>query len=181
MSSTPVPIDTLPRRGRHVLPGAGRGLAVGGPGRRRPGLGYAVLTTKHHDGFALWPSALSDWTIARTAYRGDLVGEFADACRAEGLRVGFYHSLLGLASARLPGVHRGDEAVPVHRLPAAVGPGGVGALPRRCCTGRCGSCSTGYGDVDVLWFDGQWERTAAEWKADELRALIRSLAARRAW
>jgi alpha-L-fucosidase len=59
----------------------------------RAGAKYAVLTTKHHDGFALWSSALSDWTIARTPYAGDLVGEFADAGREFGLRVGLYQSL----------------------------------------------------------------------------------------
>src|SRR5438045_9028992 len=54
---------------------------------------YAVLTTKHHDGFALWPTEHTDFGVAQTPYGGDLVREYVDAARAEGLRVGFYHSL----------------------------------------------------------------------------------------
>ena len=54
---------------------------------------YAILTTKHHDGFALWPTKQTDFSIAQTPYDGDLVGEYVDAARAAGLRVGFYYSL----------------------------------------------------------------------------------------
>src|SRR5262245_32196616 len=57
---------------------------------QRCGMQYAVLTTKHHDGFALWPTRTSDFSIARTRYGGDLVREFVVATRAAGLRVGFY-------------------------------------------------------------------------------------------
>lgn len=53
------------------------------------GMRYAVLTTKHHDGFCLWDSELTDYKARR-----DLVEPFVAACRAEGLRVGFYHSLI---------------------------------------------------------------------------------------
>src|SRR5258706_3782237 len=60
---------------------------------KRCGMQYAVFTTKHHDGLALWPSHASDWSIATTGYRGDLVHEFVEATRAAGLRVGFYFSL----------------------------------------------------------------------------------------
>src|SRR4051794_36532348 len=60
---------------------------------RAAGMRYAVLTAKHHDGFCLFDSALTDYTSARTTGR-DLVAEFAEAMRAEGLRVGLYYSLL---------------------------------------------------------------------------------------
>src|SRR5207302_6870884 len=60
---------------------------------RRAGMRYAVLTAKHHDGFALWPTEHTDWSISRTRYEGDLVAEFVEAARAEGLRVGLYFSL----------------------------------------------------------------------------------------
>ena len=57
------------------------------------GMGYVVLTTKHHDGFCLFDSALTDFTSVAACGR-DLVREYVDALRAEGLRVGFYYSLL---------------------------------------------------------------------------------------
>jgi len=58
------------------------------------GMKYVVLTTKHHDGFCLWDSQLTDHTVMNTPYRQDVVREFTDAVRAAGLKVGLYHSLL---------------------------------------------------------------------------------------
>src|SRR5688572_14853519 len=52
---------------------------------KRAGMRYAVLTTKHHDGFALWPSKYGDFGIANTRYDGDLVAEYVDAAREHGL------------------------------------------------------------------------------------------------
>lgn len=57
------------------------------------GMRYIVITSKHHDGFALFPSAVSDWDIAdATPYGKDLIGPLADAARAEGLKFGLYYS-----------------------------------------------------------------------------------------
>ena len=58
------------------------------------GMKYMVLTTKHHDGFCLFDSRLTDYKITRTPFGRDLVREYVEACRAEGLKVGFYYSLL---------------------------------------------------------------------------------------
>jgi alpha-L-fucosidase len=61
---------------------------------RRAGMKYFVITTKHHDGFCLWDSKLTDYKATRTPYGKDLIKPLVEAMRAEGLRVGFYHSLL---------------------------------------------------------------------------------------
>src|SRR3712207_1789715 len=58
------------------------------------GMRYVVLTTKHHEGFALWDSACTDYKVTRTPHGKDVVGPYVAALRAEGLRVGFYHSLI---------------------------------------------------------------------------------------
>ncbi len=58
------------------------------------GMKYAVLTTKHHEGFCLWDSKFTDYKATNTPFGRDIVREFVDAFRAEGLRVGFYHSLI---------------------------------------------------------------------------------------
>jgi alpha-L-fucosidase len=61
---------------------------------KQAGMRYAVLTTKHHEGFCLWDSALTDYSSAHAPAQRDLVAEFVEACRAAGLRVGLYHSLI---------------------------------------------------------------------------------------
>lgn len=144
---------------------------------KRAGMGYAVLTTKHHSGFALWPTSTSDWSITRTPYGkrgGDLVGEFAEACRAEGLRVGFYFSLSDWHHPDYPAWR--DELRP-YRL------GWSPPLPtaeqwvrfRGDLFAQVRELLTRYGPVEVLWFDGGWERPADWWAPAELAALARSL------
>ena len=57
---------------------------------KKAGMRYAVLTTKHHEGFCMWDTATTDYKITKTEFGRDVVREFVDAFRAEGLRVGFY-------------------------------------------------------------------------------------------
>ncbi len=61
---------------------------------REAGMKYVVLTSKHHEGFCLWDSAYTDYKVTNTPYGQDLLQPFVDAFRAEGLRVGFYYSLI---------------------------------------------------------------------------------------
>jgi len=61
---------------------------------REAGMKYAVLTSKHHEGFCLWDSDYTDYKVTNTPYGKDLLEPFVDAFRAEGLRVGFYYSLI---------------------------------------------------------------------------------------
>ena len=58
------------------------------------GMKYVVFTTKHHDGFCLWDSKHTDYKVTNTPYGKDLLGPFVDAFRAEGIRVGFYYSVI---------------------------------------------------------------------------------------
>src|SRR5476649_1072583 len=61
---------------------------------RNAGMKYFVITTKHHEGFCLWDSALTDYKATRTPYGKDVLRPMVDAFRNEGLKVGFYHSLI---------------------------------------------------------------------------------------
>jgi alpha-L-fucosidase len=58
------------------------------------GMRYAVLTTKHHDGFCLWDTQTTDYCVSRTPAKRDVVGEWVSAFRAAGLKIGFYHSII---------------------------------------------------------------------------------------
>ena len=108
---------------------------------RRAGMRYAVLTTKHHEGFCLWDSALTDYKAISTPACRDLVRPWLEAFRAEGLRVGFYHShsLLDWHHAEFPidGLHpqRDDEAAKAGRPRTAISAG-----TRSTCTPRSASC-----------------------------------------
>ena len=135
------------------------------------GMRYAVLTTKHHDGFALWPTKQTDFSIAQTPYDGDIVAEYVDAAREFGLRVGFYYSLSDWHHPDYPAFTENDKPYPSF-------------LGKRSATwdryvdvlfGQIRELCTDYGQVDLMWFDGQWERTRDEWRADELAAMIREL------
>lgn len=143
---------------------------------RGAGMGYAVLTTKHHDGFALWDTALSDFS-APVACGRDLVAEFVAACRAEGLRVGLYHSLIDW--------HHPDFTVDAHHplrdAPDrdALNAGRDMARYRAFLHGQVRELLTGYGPIDYLFFDfsypGPRGKGAEDWDAGTLLALCREL------
>lgn len=139
------------------------------------GMQYAVLTAKHHDGFALWRTRLSGYSIANTPYGargGDLVREFADALRNEGLKVGLYFSLADWHHPDYPAFRETDKPYPFLSLRPV--PGSWPAY-LEFMSGQVRELLTGYGPVNLLWFDGQWEHTAEEWGAAELAAMIREL------
>lgn len=141
------------------------------------GAGYAFLTAKHHDGFCLWPTALTDYNINRTPARGrDLVREFVDATRAAGLRVGLYYSLVDWRHPDYP--HFGDRQHPLRFDPAA-----QAAEPSRDFSryldfmhGQIRELLTNYGRIDLLTVDfSYWHMSGEKWRARELVAMIRQL------
>ena len=140
---------------RHFDPRAWARLA------KDAGMKYMVLTTKHHEGFCLWDSKLTDFTSVRTAARRDLVREFAEACRAEGLKVGFYFSLMDWHHP--DGDGRGiEDAAARERFIAFV-------------HGQVRELMSHYGRVDILWYDVPWPYDAAGWQSEKLNAMVREL------
>lgn len=138
---------------------------------KRAGMKYLVITTKHHDGFAMFDTRLSDYSIMHGPLKRDLVGEVVRACRAEGLKVGFYFSLCDWHDARYP-------SWPI----AGAWPfGPIRPDPERWAQflaflhGQVKELLTNYGPVDILWFDGGWEHTPDEWQSDALMDTIRKL------
>ncbi|MCR2824618.1 alpha-L-fucosidase [Microbacterium sp. zg.Y909] len=147
---------------------------------KRAGMGYVVLTTKHHEGFALWDTALSDFDSV-TACGRDLVREYVDALRAEGLRVGFYHSVIDWHHPDFTvdwnHPRRGDADV------AALNAGRDMDRYRAFLHGQVRELLTGYGPIDYLFFDftyphdrdGLAGKGPEDWDAEGLLALCRSL------
>jgi alpha-L-fucosidase len=149
---------------------------------RAAGMRYAVLTTKHHDGFCLFDSALTDYTSVHTPFGRDAVAEFVQACRAEGLRVGFYHSLLDW--------HHPDFPIDVHHPrrddPDAAEQNAGRSMQRyrAYLHGQVRELLTRYGRVDYLFFDFSYPddhhrglpgKGEADWGSAELLALVREL------
>jgi len=146
---------------------------------RRAGMRYFAVTTKHHDGFCLWDSDLTDYKVTNTPCGRDLIGPMVDAFRAEGMRVGLYHSLLDWHHPDFPvddfHPQRDDEA-----FRAAT----AGRDVRRYADylhGQVRELLTWYGQVDYLFFDfsyperGPGGKGPAEWRSEELLALVREL------
>ncbi|MEU0568794.1 alpha-L-fucosidase [Nonomuraea sp. NPDC005983] len=146
------------------------------------GMRYMVLTTKHHDGFCLWDSALTDYSAANTPHGKDLVGPIVDAFRARGLGVGFYHSLIDWHHPHFPvdGLH----------------PAWTGDLSNKdrniekyqaYLHGQVEELLTRYGRIDTMWFDFSYAKRvrngrltpggkgAVDWRSEELAALVRRL------
>lgn len=107
------------------------------------GCKYAVMTSRHHDGFALWNSASSygDFTSAKTAAKRDFIREYTDAARKNGLYTGIYYSPMDW---RFPGYFD-----PEGKYENAL-------LMKKQCYGQVEELVRDYGRVDILWYDGGW-------------------------
>ncbi|MEV6272384.1 alpha-L-fucosidase [Kribbella sp. NPDC051936] len=157
---------------------------------REAGMRYAVLTTKHHEGFCLWDSEVSDYTVAHTAWGkdaedNDLVKRFVEACRAEGLGVGFYHSLIDWHHPEFPIdlVHpqRDDEEA------IAKAAGRDVQVYADYLHAQTRELLTSYGPIDIMWFDFSYPgrtypdgryghgKGRDDWRSEELMAMVREL------
>ncbi|MGO4146668.1 alpha-L-fucosidase [Paenarthrobacter sp. YAF11_1] len=150
---------------------------------RNAGMKYVVLTTKHHDGFCLWDSALTDYKATNTPAGRDLIAPYVEAVRAEGLKVGFYHSLIDWhhPDFTVDGVHPQRNAADVESLNA----GRDMDRYRQYLHGQVRELLTNYGTIDYLFFDfsytgGHQEeywggKGRKDWDSDALLAMIREL------
>jgi alpha-L-fucosidase len=124
---------------------------------KQAGMHYMVMTTKHHEGFCNFDSKLTDYCATKQGSGRDLVKEYVEAARAEGLRVGFYYSLMDW--------HHPDGA--------------------RCATdedarkrfvaytnGLIRELLTNYGKIDILWYDVSWPLTAEGWESEKMNKIV---------
>jgi alpha-L-fucosidase len=133
---------------------------------REAGMRYVVITTKHHDGFCLWPSALTDDTVASTPFKRDVMQELSTAVRAEGLHMGWYHSIMDWTH---------PDYLPRRAWDARPADGAQFERYVAFLHGQLRELLTRYGPVDVLWFDGEWEPTWTHALGARTDDLVRAL------
>ncbi len=118
------------------------------------GMEYIVITSKHHDGFCMWDSKVSDYDIMdRTPYKKDVLKALSKACKKAGIRLCFYHSIMDWHHPDAKG-----ENFPKYR--------------EEYLKPQLKELLTNYGDIGVLWFDGEW---IEEWTEDQGRDLYNYL------
>ncbi|MHB1001481.1 MAG: alpha-L-fucosidase [Armatimonadota bacterium] len=127
---------------------------------KQAGMRHIVLTAKHHEGFCLFDTKLTDYNSVKRGPGRDLVAEFVEAARAEGLKVGLYYSLMDWHH---PDGARcwNDEAARKRFVEYTHG------LVRELCTN--------YGKIDILWYDVPWPLSAKGWESEKLNAMVLEL------
>ena len=141
---------------------------------RQAGMKYVVMTSKHHDGFCLFDSEYTDYKATNTPAGRDLVKEYVEAFRSEGLKVGFYYSLLDWHHPDYP--IAGDRIHPMRNHPDFQNH--KGNLPRYAdyVHNQVEELLSNYGKIDIIWFDFSYDQMSGEaWKATELVKMVRAL------
>jgi len=150
---------------------------------KKAGMKYMVLTAKHHEGFCLWDTKTTDYKITNTPFGRDLVREYVDAARAEGLRVGFYFSIKDW--------HHPDYLIDqTHPLRPADGKftdeiyetlnkGRDWNRYREYMYAQVKELLTNYGKIDIIWYDytvkAKYGKNWKHWESVELMKLSRAL------
>lgn len=139
---------------------------------RQAGCRYVVFTSKHHDGFCLHDSSVTTYDAKDWVGR-DLCREIVDACKKEGLKVGFYHSVIDWHHPQYDYVAAGPLPHPLKGKPSPNGPRSHD-LYVKYLHHQTEELMTGYGDIDIIWWD--YSKKGAEgsfWRADQLMAMVR--------
>lgn len=120
---------------------------------KNAGMKYIVLTSKHHDGFCLWNSKYTRYDVMdATPFKRDIIKELSEACKREGIRLCFYHSIMDWHH---PDAQAINEPNYNHRDKDKVNPN----FPRyveKYLKPQLKELMTKYGDISVMWFDGEW-------------------------
>jgi alpha-L-fucosidase len=161
---TPEDYAPLQQRFNPVKFDAKRWVAIA----KNAGMKYIVITSKHHDGFGLWDSALGEWDVGGSPFAPrDPLKELADACAEAGIRLCFYHSIMDWHHPDyLP--RRAWDTRPTEGADYARYEAYMKAQLKELVSGR-------YGKIGILWFDGEWEGTWTHEKGKALYDYVRGL------
>lgn len=146
---------------------------------KNAGMKYVVVTTKHHEGFALWDTQYTDYKATNTGQNKDLLKDIVEAFRDEGLKIGFYHSLIDWKHNEFPidGVHPQweDEEFKEKAKDRDI------SKYREFLHGQVKELLTNYGTIDYLWFDFSYAdriekgKGADDWNSIELEKMVLKL------
>lgn len=143
------------------------------------GMKYAVITAKHHEGFCLFDSKFTNYKATNTPYRKDILKEWVDAFRAEGLKIGFYYSLIDWhhPDFTIDRIHplRTDDKAKMAELNKNRDMGKY----RLYMQNQVRELLTNYGKVDILWLDysypGEYGKGHEDWGSETLIKMVRQL------
>ena len=133
------------------------------------GMKYITITSKHHDGFAMWGTRQNQWNIVdATPYKKDALKMLADECHRQGVRLFFYHSQLDW--------HHPDY-FPLGRTGHNAGRAPAGDFNKYLdfMDAQLTELLTGYGPIAGIWFDGMWDKPKADWRLNTTYSLIHRL------
>src|SRR3989440_2276111 len=133
------------------------------------GMKYITITSKHHDGFAMFNSKLTDWNVVRhTPYGKDVIGMLAAECHKQGIKLFLYHSQLDWHS---------EDYFPRGRTGHHTGRADSGNWDAylNFMDGQLRELLTNYGEIGGIWFDGMWDKPDADWHLVRTYALIHQL------
>ncbi|MFH1022955.1 MAG: alpha-L-fucosidase [Planctomycetota bacterium] len=144
---------------------------------KNAGMKYVVITTKHHEGFCLWDSKHTDYKATKTPWGKDLLSPMVEAFRDEGLRVGFYHSLIDWHHPQYPvdkyHPQRDDKAFRAKTRNRDV------RTYAEYLHAQVRELLTEFGQIDILWFDfsfpGKDGKGRADWQSEKLLEMVRKL------
>jgi len=134
------------------------------------GMKYITITTRHHDGFAMFDSKVSDWNIVRrTPYGKDPLKMLADECHRQGIKLFVYYSQLDWHNPDYytRGVTAWDNGRPDH--------GDWNTYLDDYMDGQLRELLTNYGSIAGVWFDGMWDKPDADWHLQKTYSLIHQL------
>jgi len=143
------------------------------------GMKYAVITTKHHEGFTLFDSKFTDYKSTNTAYGKDLLKEWVDAFRAEGIKIGFYYSLIDWHHPDFTVDNNHPLRTSDKAKLAELNKGRDMNKYREYLHNQVRELMTNYGQVDLLWLDfsypGEGGKGQSDWDSEKLIKMVRQL------
>jgi len=143
------------------------------------GMKYVVLTAKHHEGFCLWDSKFTDYKSTNTPFGKDIIREYVDAFRAEGLKVGFYYSLIDWHHPDYTIDRNHPQRQDYDTAYTRLNKGKDMNRYREYMKNQVKELLTNYGEISIIWFDfsfpGKNGKGRQDWDSENLLKLARSL------